>query len=176
MVGDGVRAKIGGAWESVRASLWLVLTLLVLGAGGLAALTLLVDEWEPALSGLRPWVFGGTAGTARDLLAAVASSLITVVALAFSVTIVAIQQAFSQFLPRVIRNFMRDRGNQIVFGPYSGTFVYALLVLRQVREEGAGGFVPALSVTTALVLALACVARLLTTSLPHIARGPGSPV
>lgn len=156
-----MRAKVRSAWEAVRSSLWLVPSLMVLVAGGLAALTLLVDERDPALRGLRPWLFGGTAGAARDLLSAVAGSLITAVALAFSATVVAIQQASSQYSPRVIRNFMRDRGNQVVFGAYSATFVYALLVLRQVREEGAGGFVPALSVTTALAQALACVGLLI---------------
>ncbi len=89
--------------------------------------------------------------------------MITVIALAFSSTIVAIQQASSKFSPRVIRNFMRDKGNQITFGSYVATFVYALLILRQVRDEqnGSGGFVPALSVTVALVLALTCVGLLI---------------
>ncbi len=158
-----MRAKLDRIREAISASLWFTPALLVILACGLAALTLLIDEREPPLLGLRPWLFGGTAGAARDLLAAVAGSLITVVALAFSVTIVAIQQAATQFSPRVIRNFMRDRGNQVVFGTYIATFVYALLVLRQVREDRAGTseFVPALSVTAALLLALLCVGLLI---------------
>jgi uncharacterized membrane protein len=158
-----MRARLRNIWEGIASSLWLVPALLVAGAGALAALTLLVDELVPELRGLRPWLFGGTASAARGLLGNVAGSLITVVALAFSVTIVAIQQASSQFSPRVIRNFMRDRGNQVVFGAYSATFVYALLILRQVREDrdGASEFIPALSVTVALLLALVCVGLLI---------------
>jgi len=159
-----MRARLRNAWENIGASLWFLPTLLVALICVLATLTLAIDERAPTLGGLRPWLFGGTAGAARDLLSAIAGSLITVVALAFSVTIVAIQQASTQFSPRVIRNFMRDHGNQMVFGAYVATFVYALLILRQVREgrDSAGDeFVPALAVTTALGLALICVALLI---------------
>ena len=158
-----MRARFARGWETIKESLWFVPALLVALAGGLVALTLSIDERDPLLQGLRPWLFGGSASAARALLAAIAGSLITVVALAFSITIVAIQQAATQFSPRVIRNFMRDRGNQVVFGAYIATFVYALLVLRQVREDrdGASEFVPALSITAALLLALVCVALLI---------------
>ena len=158
-----MQARIGQLQERLTGSLWFVPALLVALVSGLGALTLLIDEREPLLRGLRPWLFGGSASAARALLSAIASSLITVVSLAFSITIVAIQQAATQFSPRVIRNFMRDRGNQVVFGTYIATFVYALLILRQVREANVGGgeFVPALSTTTALLLALLCVGLLI---------------
>ena len=155
--------RLRDLWERLTSGLWLVPTALVALACGLAALTLLIDERFPDLGGLRAWFFGGTASAGRDLLATIAGSLITVVALAFSGTIIAIQQASTQFSPRVIRNFMRDHGNQIVFGTYIATFVYALLILRQVRtaDESVDPFVPALSITLALMLALLCVALLI---------------
>ena len=158
-----MRARLRDLLENIAASLWLVPTLLALLAAGLATATLFLDERVPNLGGIKFWLFGGTASAARDLLSSIAGSLITVIALAFSSTIVAIQQASSQFSPRVIRNFMRDKVNQITFGSYVATFVYALLILRQVRDEqsGFGEFVPALSVTFALVLALTCVGLLI---------------
>jgi uncharacterized membrane protein len=158
-----MRARLLNFWDNATGSLWFLPTVLVVLAAGLASLTLWGDEQDPAVGGLRPWLFGGTASAARDLLAVVSGSLITVVTLAFSITIVAIQQASTQFSPRVIRNFTRDRSNQAVFGAYIATFVYALLILRQIREgeDGSGEFVPALSVTTALLLALACVGLLI---------------
>ncbi len=158
-----MRARLRDLLENIAASLWLVPTLLALLAAGLATLTLFLDERVPDLGGLQPWLFGGTASAARSLLSSIAGSLITVIALAFSSTIVAIQQASSQFSPRVIRNFIRDKVNQLTFGTYVATFVYALLILRQVRDDqsGVGEFVPALSVTCALVLALTCVGLLI---------------
>lgn len=159
-----MRAKLSNAWENATSGLWFLPSLLVIGAAGLAALFLAIDERAPDLGGGRHWLFGGTADSARALLSAIAGSLITVVALAFSITIVAVQQASSQFSPRVIRNFMRDRANQFVFGAYIATFVYALLILRQVRQPGEGDvgmFVPALSITAALAFALLCMALLI---------------
>ncbi len=156
-------ARIGNVWENVRSSLWLVPALLSAAAAGLAALFLWIDEVAPALGGARAWLFGGTADAAQTLLSAIAGSLITVVALAFSITIVAVQQASSQYSPRVIRNFIEDRGNKIVFGVYIATFIYALLVLRQIRapSESIDAFVPALSITGALALAIVCMALLI---------------
>ena len=89
--------------------------------------------------------------------------MITVTALVFSITVVALQLASSQLSPRVLRTFMGDRGNQTVLGFFIGTFTYALLVLRVVRSplEDADPFVPSLSVTVAIVLALISVALLI---------------
>lgn len=158
-----MRTRIQELRENVSSSLWAIPAALAILACILAAVTLWIDEVEPGLGGIRAWLFGGSASAARDLLAAIAGSLITVAALAFSTTIIAIQQASTQFSPRVIRNFMRDRVNQSVFGTYIATFVYALLILRQVRADTGSGdeFVPALSVTLGLLLALICVGLLI---------------
>ena len=156
--GSAVRARIGNVLENIRASLWFVPTLCVAGAVALSTGLLIVDaEVAPDLKERWPWLFGGTAQAARTMLAAVATSLITVVAVAFSVTLVAVQQAASRYTPRVLQTFIRDRGNQIVLGVYIGTFTYALLVLRQIREATADqtDFVPPLSITAAIGLALA---------------------
>lgn len=165
-------AKLGNWWENAQASLWFVPGLMVLGAAILSAALLYVDDTlAPNLNATLPWLFGGTAGAARSLLSTVAGSLITVISIAFSITIVALQQASTQYSPRVLRNFTKDRGNQIVLGSYLGTFTYALLVMRRVREpaEGQAGFVPALSITMAILLALASVG-LLVYFIDHISK------
>jgi uncharacterized membrane protein len=97
------------------------------------------------------------------MLSAIAGGLITVTGVVFSVTIVALQLASSQFTPRVLRDFTADRGNQTVLGVFIGTFTYTLLVLRTVRSGGAGEepFVPRLAVTLAVVLVLVSIAFLI---------------
>src|SRR5690606_6921401 len=119
--------------------------------------------WGEGLGSRVPWLFGGTADAARGLLSTIAGSLITVATVAFSITIVAVQQAASQYSPRVLRTFTNDRGNQIVLGMFIATFTYALLVMRQVRTsgEGQGGFVPAMSITVAIVLSLGSLGLLI---------------
>ncbi len=73
------------------------------------------------------WIYTGGPDGARTLLSAVAGSMITVAGTVFSITIVALQLASSQFGPRLLRNFMRDTGNQVVLGTFIATFVYCLL-------------------------------------------------
>ncbi len=91
-----------------------------------------------------------------------AGSLITVISIAISLTIVALVQASAQFTPRVLRQFSSSRTNQVVLGTYTATFVYALLVLRTVRNADEGNrFVPAVSVTIAVVLAVLCLGLLI---------------
>ena len=78
----------------------------------------------------------------------------TIASVTFSITVVALQLASSQFGPRLLRNFMRDRGNQIAIGTFIATFTYCLLVLRTVNGTEGEEFVPHIAVTFGLVLAL----------------------
>ncbi len=100
------------------------------------------------------WGYAGGPDGARSLLSTIAGSMITVAGVVFSITIVALTLASSQFGPRLLRNFIRDRGNQAVLGTFIATFIYCLLVLRAVRGNEEGQFVPSISVLVGVVLAL----------------------
>ena len=106
------------------------------------------------------WLYDGGATGARTLLGAVASSTIGVAGTVFSITIAALSLAAGQMGPRLLRNFTRDRGNQLTLGAFLGTFCYALIVLRSVRTEAEGGFIPHLSLSIGIALAFVCVATL----------------
>lgn len=90
-----------------------------------------------------------------------AASTIGVAGTVFSITIAALSLAAGQMGPRLLRNFTRDRGNQITLGAFLGTFSYALMVLRAVRTRSEGEFVPHLSLSVGILLAFVCVAGLL---------------
>lgn len=107
------------------------------------------------------WLWSGGAEGARSLLSTVASSMITVAGTVFSITIAALTLASSQFGPRLLRNFTRDTGNQVVLGTFIATFLYCLLVLRTIRGQDEGGFVPNLSVTCGVLLAVASLGVLI---------------
>ena len=107
------------------------------------------------------WLYTFGPEGARAILSAVASSMITVAGLTFSITMLTLQLASSQFGPRLLRNFMRDRGNQIVLGTYLATFLYCLLVLRTVRGTEDSHFVPHIAVAVGVLLALASIAVLI---------------
>lgn len=97
---------------------------------------------------------------AREVLSAIAASMITVAGVVFSITIVAISFAANQYGPRILTNFMSDRGNQITLGTFIGTFVYSIVVLRTIYS-GDSEFVPQLAVMVAMLLALCSIAVLI---------------
>ena len=106
------------------------------------------------------YVYGGRADGARELLSTIASSMLTIAGLVFSITILVLQLASSQFSPRVLRTFLRDSVTQWAMGIFLGSFVYALVLLPEVRSDGPGGqeFVPGIAVFGAFALALASIA------------------
>ncbi|HUF28656.1 MAG TPA: DUF2254 domain-containing protein [Gemmatimonadaceae bacterium] len=158
-----MKAPLSQVWDRLSSSLWLVPTLLVILHALTAVGMLLVDAMVDAseIEGFA-WIVAGGAEAARQVLSTVAASMITVMGVVFSVTIVALQLASSQYTPRVLYAFMRDRGNQLVIGSFIGTFTYALIVLRAVRSPDEGEHsIPTLSATGGIVLALVSVGGLI---------------
>lgn len=143
----------------LRSAFWAVPTACAVAAGLLALLAAFFDRRFGSSSGL---LYAGGPESARQILSVVASSVLTFAGLTFSITIVALQLASSQFSPRVLRSLLSDRWTQASLGIFVGTFVFALLTLREVRNDlGEGSFVPGLGVTLTLVLGLASIAGLM---------------
>ncbi len=158
--------------EALSTQLWplpaLAVVLAVVAGVGLPLLDERIAGDLPAW--LTDYLFGGGPDAARTVLAAIASSLITVTSLTFSLTVVTLQLASSQFSPRLLRTFTRDQFIRVTLALFLATFTYALTVLRTVRTDSSGrpAFVPQLSVTVAFVLALTSVFALVL-FLAHLA-------
>jgi uncharacterized membrane protein len=111
----------GGALrEYTRGSLWVLPTLSVAAAVIIGGLLSLVDV-APDF----PLGFQGTADDARSLLIGITATMVTVIALLLGLAVVALQLSSTQFSPRLLRNFLRDRPNQVVLGVFVGTFAYS---------------------------------------------------
>jgi len=154
--------------EVLRTNLWLVPAIEVAGAVVLFAATYALDR--AAFAGdfaLPGWLLSGSADAARQILTAIAAAIITVVGVVFSIVIVALTLTSTQFGPRMLRNFIRDRGTQVTLGTFVATFVYAVLALGSIGEGGAD-FVPHISITVTLALMVADLAVLIY-FLHHIA-------
>jgi uncharacterized membrane protein len=147
------RRRVIADW--VRGALWVLPTasVLVFLLAGAVLSRIEVDEGSP----LGALAFQGTAEDARSLLVVVSSTMITVTGLVFALTIVALQIASGQYSPRLLRNFMRDRGTQLVLSIFVGAFAYSTAGLYTVGVQGSGqeAFVPRLAVSGSLALALA---------------------
>ena len=148
---------LGSHWrrEVLRTSLWFVPALEVVAAIVLFAGTLAVDR--AAYHGdftLPGWVISGSADAARQILTTIAAAIITVVGVVFSIILVTLTLASTQFGPRMLRNFIRDRGTQWTLGTFVATFVYAMLDLVAIGPGRYGDFVPHISITVVLALTM----------------------
>jgi len=164
--------RFPSAWrrEALRTNLWLVPTAEILLVVALFAATYALDRaaydngWE-----LPSFLISGSADAAREILTGTAAAVITVVTLVFSITIVTLTLASTQFGPRMLRNFIRDRITQLTLGSFVATFVYAILALGAIVPGSHGEFVPHISVTATMVLVILDVV-VLVVFIDHIAK------
>ena len=157
-----MRTKLSKLLDSLHSSFWFIPTLMVVLAIGLSFLTIHIDQSSNTeIIGNLGWAYALGPNGSRAILSAIAGSMVSVATTAFSITIVALQLASSQFGPRLLRNFMQDTGNQIVLGTFISTFVYSLLVLRTVNGVDKNQFVPHLAVTCGIGLAIASIGVLI---------------
>ena len=153
---------LANKWDGLRNSFWFLPTVMVAAAIVLSLAMIQLDKatthnWVALLG----WTYSRGPEGSRALLSTVAASMMTIASVTFSITIVALQLASSQFGPRLLRNFMRDRGNQVAIGTFIATFTYCLLVLRTVNGTENEEFVPHISVTVALLLTMASLGVLI---------------
>jgi len=150
-------------WDNLRSSFWFMPSLMVAGSIALAVVVIEadsvgIDRW------LSQWprLFGFGAEGARQMLATLAGSMMTVMGITFSMTLLALVLASSQYTSRILRNFMRSRITQFTLGIFAGIFTYCLIVLRTIRGgDGIDVFVPSLAVFFAFVMALGGVGVLI---------------
>lgn len=165
------RTKAIEIMEDIRDSYWLVPGLLAFVGLTLGlALVLLDARLGEQWLGRYEWFYGSRPAGARQILATIAGSTITVAGVVFSITLAAVTYASGQYGPRLLSNFIRDRGNQATLGVFVGTFLYCLVVLRTIRsaEEASAdagnvveAFVPHVAMFGALALAIAAISVLI---------------
>ena len=155
-------ARLRALWQGTRASYWFYPALFTTSAALLAILTVWLDrhgaaQWLTS----HEWVDEARPEGARNVLNVISGSMIGVASTVFSITIAAVVYASGSYGPRLLANFMEDRGNQLSLATFIATFVYSVLVLRVVRDayETAGdpGFVPQLSLLIATGLMAASI-------------------
>ncbi|WP_420605890.1 DUF2254 domain-containing protein [Novosphingopyxis sp.] len=164
-----MRAWLRHTAINLRGSYWFLPALLTLSALVLSILTWWIDmrigsNWTDRISFIRATKPEG----ARSLLSTIAGSTIGVAGTVFSITIAAVVYASGSYGPRLLTNFMNDRGNQFTLGIFIATFVYSLMILRIIRLPDntglfgtpTGEFVPQISMLVALALSLMSVAVL----------------
>lgn len=148
--------------DRIRSSFWVIPIIMAAGAVILAFVTVAFDpqvtDWLRLTLG---WTFVAGAAGASGVMGTIAGSMISIAGVVFSMTLVALSLASSQFGSRMLRNFMRDTTTQVVLGTFVATFLYCLLVLRTIRRVEEVLFVPHMSVLLGVVLAVVSVVVLI---------------
>jgi uncharacterized membrane protein len=144
-------------FEYARGSLWVLPALSVVAALAAGALLSAVPVGVHS-----PLAFQGTPDDARSLLIGIAGTMVTVIALLLGLTVVALQLSSTQFSPRLLRNFLRDRPNQIVLSAFVATFAYSTAGLYTVGVSGGNrtASFPRLAVSGSIVLLFASLGLL----------------
>lgn len=150
-----MKAHIRKYWDRLRSSFWFLPSVMTGCAVVLAFASIALDEAVMNQWLRSPvWAYSGGAEGASMVLGTIAGSMMTIAGVVFSMTLVALSLASSQFGSRLLRNFMRDTANQVVLGTFVSTFVYCLLIMRTIRRAEETLFVPHLSVTIGVLFAL----------------------
>lgn len=156
-------SRLRQVWDDLRSSFWFMPSLMVAASMVFAAALIELDS-AANYRWLAQWprLFGAGAEGASQMLSTLAGSTMTVMGVTFSMTLVALALASSQYTSRILRNFMRSRVTQGTLGMFAGIFAYCLIVLRTIRGgEGVVEFVPSMAVFAAFILALVGVGVLI---------------
>ncbi|WP_395155264.1 DUF2254 domain-containing protein [Ilumatobacter sp.] len=155
-----MRLRLSSLMERIRVSLFFVPMVGVLASIVGAFVTIWIDSRLDLEGADLPLGAASTVASARAVLSTIAGATMTFAAIAFSISLLIIQQASSQFSPRVVHTLFRDPFNKRVMGLVMGTFTYCLVVLRSVRSPGESGgdvVIPSLSVAIAVVFGIATI-------------------
>ncbi|MCB0705517.1 MAG: DUF2254 domain-containing protein [Saprospiraceae bacterium] len=147
--------KILFKWSELKATFWFIPVIIIIASVLLAISLVYVDDLISfSQDGISRFFFVQSSDSARSILSTISGAMIGVAGTVFSVTLVALTLASSQFGPRLIKNFMYVRLNQIVLGSYVSTYLYCLLVLNAVKDGDDYTFIPSISILVAILAAV----------------------
>jgi len=125
----------------------------------LAILLITIDN-DQVLKFLReylPFLLVNNADTARTILSTIIGGVISLTVFSFSMVMITLNQASSNFSPRLLPGLISEKKNQIVLGFYIGTIIFNILVLISILPSGNSYNLNVLSVITGIILGIACL-------------------
>lgn len=96
--------------------------------------------------------------TARDLLTTFIGGLISIMVFSFSLVMILLNQASSNFSPRLLPGLISNRRHQIILGIYNSTLLYCIFTLVSITPHGDKYQLPGFSVLLAIIFMTVCLA------------------
>ncbi|MFP4471692.1 MAG: DUF2254 domain-containing protein [Bacteroidales bacterium] len=154
--------KIFFLWNRLTATFWFIPVVIMLASIILSLGLLYLDTRITfKLEGPGRFFLVNSSDSARNILSTISAAMIGVAGTVFSVTLVALSLASSQFGPRLVKNFMHVRLNQVVLGAYISTYLYCLLVLNAVEDGERYTLIPSVSILVAILATVANIVLLI---------------
>ena len=147
-----MRNRLKYTWGQLRSTYWFIPISMAIAAAILALVLISIDD-ATATRRVPGFPQIGPSG-AHALLSTITGASITVAAVVFSITMVILSTVSNQFGPRLIPNFMKHNTTQVILGGFIGTFIYCLLVLSQVEDNGTAIHVPQIALAFGLLLGM----------------------
>lgn len=158
-----LKTKFFNLYEKIKSSLWIIPLLMGFFSFCLAIIFIEIDKRFVEASFIADIriIFSGDAPTAVAILTVLVSSTATIVSLIISMTMVTFTLTSSEYGPRLLRNFISDRTNQIFIGFFISAFVYSITIVTHISSSDGSFFVPKLSVTFAILLSIVSIVVLM---------------
>lgn len=147
--------KLFFKWSELKSTFWFFPVIIIILSVILALVLLYIDDVVSVpREGLVRFFFVSSSDSARSILSTISAAMMGVAGTVFSITLVALTLASTQFGPRLIKNFMYVRLNQVVLGSYISTYLYCLLVLNAIKDIDSFTFIPSISILAAILAAI----------------------
>lgn len=130
------RGRLSHLYASVRRAFSEFLTIPTLVIAAFLALSVAVI-WLDSMRIKNGWpsILPGSHESVQTLLGTIASAIITVTSITFSLLLVAVQQGAAALTSQVYDQFLRRRANQVFFGFFVGLALYCLVILAAVHPD-----------------------------------------
>ncbi|WP_170252865.1 DUF2254 domain-containing protein [Colwellia echini] len=162
--------KLAPLIEKTQSSFWFVPSIMIVFSFIIAVLTIYMDVNRADITGSSlDFLYTMNIDAVRSLLGTIAAAMITVTSIAFSITIVILTLASSQFGPGLMRNFMMDKGTQTVLGTFISTFLFCIVIFFAMSFKGANAFEPGITVAVAITMTC-CSVFILVYFIHHVAK------
>ncbi len=104
-----------------------------------------------------PWLVINNVDTARIILATFIGGLISIMVFSFSMVMILLSQASSNFSPRVLPGLISNKRHQIILGIYCSSLLYCIFTLIAIEPTGNKYQLPGFSVLLAIIFMTFCL-------------------
>jgi uncharacterized membrane protein len=147
------------ARRTVIPRLWFMPVVGAVAAVLISAVTLMLDR---RLTGVTIPVFAAAPAQIASVFAVIATSILNLLALVFTILIVVLQLTSSQYSHRALRTLLQDTQSRVTLGVFVATYMHALIVLAALgTDPSPDDRVAGFSVLSTFALAIVSIAAFL---------------